>query len=126
MMSSIRHNNENKPFSQLVSASEPDWSRERCRRFWDPSRKLLKAIRAYQRLLKRDGWFGKIISKWFVLHHRFWSVIAGADIPLNSQLGGGLLLPHPNGIVIHPDAVIGPNYLIFQQVTIVGGVKIGG
>lgn len=28
------------------------------------------------------------------------------------------MLPHPNGIVIHKDAVIGPNCLIFQQVTI--------
>jgi serine O-acetyltransferase len=29
-----------------------------------------------------------------------------------------LLIPHPNGIVIHPDANIGVNCLIFQQVTI--------
>jgi serine O-acetyltransferase len=36
-----------------------------------------------------------------------------------------LLLPHPNGIVIHPDAVIGPNCLIFQQVTIGQGSKPG-
>lgn len=28
------------------------------------------------------------------------------------------MIPHPNGIVIHPAAVIGPNCLIFQQVTI--------
>jgi serine O-acetyltransferase len=28
------------------------------------------------------------------------------------------LIPHPNGIVIHPAAVIGVNCLIFQQVTI--------
>ncbi len=28
------------------------------------------------------------------------------------------MMPHPNGIVIHPNAVIGPNCLIFQQVTI--------
>ena len=39
-------------------------------------------------------------------------------------------MPHPNGIVIHPDAEIGPNCLLFQQVTIGmgdGGVpKIGG
>jgi serine O-acetyltransferase len=28
--------------------------------------------------------------------------------------------------VIHPEASIGPNCLFFQQVTIVGGVKIGG
>lgn len=27
-------------------------------------------------------------------------------------------MPHPNGIVIHPKAIIGPNCLIFQQVTI--------
>ena len=29
-----------------------------------------------------------------------------------------MLLPHPNGIVIHPEAEIGPNCLLFQQVTI--------
>ena len=28
------------------------------------------------------------------------------------------MIPHPNGIVIHPDAKIGPNCLLFQQVTI--------
>lgn len=44
--------------------------------------------------------------------------MTGADIPINSKIGGGLLLPHPNGVVIHPDAEIGPNCLIFQQVTI--------
>jgi serine O-acetyltransferase len=44
--------------------------------------------------------------------------VTGADIPLNCRLGGSLLLPHPNGIVIHPEAEIGQNYLLFQQVTI--------
>jgi serine O-acetyltransferase len=53
-----------------------------------------------------------------VFRHRFWSTVAGADIPLGSQIGGGLLLPHPNGIVIHPAVRIGPNCLIFQQVTL--------
>ena len=33
---------------------------------------------------------------------------------------------HPNGIVINPGASIGQNCLIFQQVTIVTNVKIGG
>jgi serine O-acetyltransferase len=41
-----------------------------------------------------------------------------------------LLIPHPNGIVIHPEAEIGPNCLLFQQVTIGsahGGVpRLGG
>jgi serine O-acetyltransferase len=61
-----------------------------------------------------------------VVPHRFWSAVAGADIPLNARLGGGLLLPHPNGVVIHPDAVVGPNCLLFQQVTLgYGGPKPG-
>ena len=59
-----------------------------------------------------------------VIQHRFWSVVTGADIPLNSNIGGGLLITHPNGIVIHPKAVIGPNCLIYQQVTI--GSRDGG
>jgi serine O-acetyltransferase len=50
--------------------------------------------------------------------HAWWQVVTGADIPIETEIGGGLLLPHPNGIVIHPRAVIGPNCLIFQQVTI--------
>lgn len=53
-----------------------------------------------------------------VFRHRFWSAITGAEIPLNTKIGGGLRLPHPNGIVIHPKVTIGPNCLIFQQVTI--------
>jgi serine O-acetyltransferase len=53
-------------------------------------------------------------------------VVTAADIPLNCQIEGGLLLTHPNGVVIHPGANIGPNCLILQQVTIVEGVKIGG
>ena len=50
--------------------------------------------------------------------------MTGADIPINTRIGGGLLLPHPNGIVIHPSVVIGPNCLIFQQVTL--GMAHGG
>ena len=37
-----------------------------------------------------------------------------------------MLLTHANGVVISPDAEIGCNCLFLQQVTIVGGVKIGG
>ena len=58
------------------------------------------------------------------LRHRFWSVVTGTDIPLGCKIGGGLVLPHPNGVVIHPDAEIGPNCLLFQQVTI--GAARGG
>lgn len=108
-----------------ISAVEPDWSREHCRRFWDPSRRLIRAVRIYQSWRARGAVF-RLLSGYWVLEHRFWSAVTGADIPTICEVGGGLLLPHANGIVIHPGAVIGPNCTLFQQVTIgFGGPKSG-
>lgn len=109
-----------------ISAVEPDWSREKIERWWTPSRQLLKSIRKYQKWQSSNYIFKNFFLKWAVLEHRFWSVVTGADIPLNVNIGGGLILTHPNGVVIHPSAVIGVNCLILQQVTIVKDVKIGG
>jgi serine O-acetyltransferase len=103
----------------------PIWEREEPRRFWDPSRKLLKAIRQYQALQQSKNPFTILLSKLCVIRHRFWSVGTGAEIDLKCQIGGGLLLPHPNGVVIHPEAIIGSNCLIFQQVTLAGVVEVG-
>lgn len=101
-----------------VSSSIPDWSREVPSKIWDPSRQLLKTIRKYQLVTNLNGFSPSVQRKYWVFMHRFWSVITGAEIDLNCQIGGGLLIPHPNGIVIHPKVKIGPNCLIFQQVTI--------
>ncbi|WP_084254149.1 serine O-acetyltransferase [Methylobacter marinus] len=102
-----------------VSAEVPNWSREYKKTFsWNPSRSLLASIRDYQRNSKSRNPWRVLLKKVAVIRHRFWSVLTGADIPINSQIGGGLLLPHPNGVVIHPDSRIGPNCLIFQQVTL--------
>src|SRR5713226_5864696 len=109
--------------TSLVSSEIADWTREKPRQFWDPGRKLLLSIRRYQYWHQRRGIIAGILCKGLVLRHRFWSVITGADIPLTCQIGGGLLIPHPNGIVIHPDAAIGVNCLIFQQVTL--GIRSG-
>ncbi|TWU11820.1 Serine acetyltransferase [Symmachiella macrocystis] len=109
----------------MISATTFDWNRETVRRFWDPSRKLLYHLRRYQ--AQTTGTLRcKLLRKWHAFFHQVWSVICGADIPLNSQIGGGLIMPHPNGIVIHPDAVIGANCLFFQQVTIGTGGKQKG
>ena len=35
-------------------------------------------------------------------------------------------MPHPTGIIIHPDARIGPNCQIFHQVTLASSVVLGG
>lgn len=101
-----------------ISPTEPDWSRENVRSFWDVGRKLLRSIRRYQYWSLKSGLIAGILSKYYVLTYHFWSTVSGAEIPLNCHIGGGLLIPHPNGIVIHPDVSIGPNCLIFQQVTI--------
>jgi serine O-acetyltransferase len=115
-----------------INCDVPDVNREH-KPFltWDPGRSLISSLRIYQRFNRSASPLASIRKRFAVLAHRFWSAVAGADIPLNSKIGGGLILPHPNGIVIHPDAVIGPNCLIFQQVTIgtrgPGGVPaIGG
>ena len=109
-----------------ISATIPDWEREEIKKFWSPSRQVLRSIRDYQKYSECKGILGMFWRKWNVLKHRFWSTVASCEIPINCQLEGGLLLTHPNGVIIHPKASIGVNCLILQQVTIVKGVTIGG
>lgn len=105
--------------SQTISAHDPDWSREALAPGeWNPGKRLLASIRDYQRFAQLAGPVALVRRRLAVVRHRFWSAVSGADIPLNSHIGGGLLLPHPQGVVIHPAARIGPNCLIFQQVTL--------
>lgn len=114
--------------TEPISALTPDWSRERIEGY-DPGRRLLAAIRSYQRHSGSSP-IALLMRKRAVLAHRIWSAVCACDIPINAQLGGGLMLPHPLAIVIHPAAVIGPNCLIFQGVTIGtgddGSPRIGG
>jgi serine O-acetyltransferase len=98
---------------------EPDWSRERKGRLeWAPSKSLLAALRSCHKLRGRQGPLARL--RLFVSKRRvqFWCVITGADIPTTTTLGGGLMLPHPNGLVFHRDVIIGVNCMIMQQVTI--------
>ena len=113
-----------------VSASVPDWHRETVRRFWDPGPKLLRALRRYQAAQSRSGTFGRILgkicAKYWVLVHRFWSLCTQSEIHLNMQIAGGLRLPHPTGIIVHPRAQIGPNCQLMHQVTLSGAVVLAG
>lgn len=110
-----------------VSAEVPDWSREHCARHaWNPGRQVLAALRAYQALSQSSGPFALAARNAAVVRHRFWSAVAGCDIPLNCQIDGGLLLPHPNGVVLSPGVRVGPNCLLFQQVTLGEGGPIPG
>lgn len=109
-----------------ISAEEPDWRREQSRHYWEPGKRLLATIRSYQCWRKRHGLLAAFMRRVAIVRHRCWSIVSGADIPVNSNLGGGLLLTHPNGVIIHPASVIGVNCLIFQQVTIGAGGKKPG
>jgi serine O-acetyltransferase len=86
---------------------------------------LLQTIRQYQTWKARAvPW--RWISKYWVLQHRLWSIVTAADVPIVCQLGGGLMLIHPVGVVIKPNSRIGVNCLISQQVTLGVGGPIPG
>ena len=114
-----------------VSATEPDWSREKCTwGIWDPGPRLLRAIRRYQRWHGRRGLVAMFVRRVSIWDYRFWGIICGSSLSLEASLGGGLFLPHAHAIVIGP-ATLGPNCLVFQQVTIgtgpiPGWPRIGG
>ena len=109
-----------------VSASDPDWSREAVTRFWDPGPKLIRALRRCQAERSKSGPVAWLAAKYWVLVHRFWSVITQSELHLHMQIGGGLRLPHPTGVIVHPNAVIGPNCMLMHQVTLSGAVTLGG
>ena len=110
----------------VISADEPDWKREQ-KGFWQwaPERSLLASIRDHQRWSASKVPGVRCLRGLALLRHRFWSVVTGADIPVNSRLAGGLRIPHPQGIVVHPRAVVGPNCLLMQQVTLGSGPRPG-
>lgn len=109
-----------------VSAETPDWSREAIRSCWDPGPKLLRSIRRYQALKASKSPIALVFRRYWVVVHWFWSLVTQSEIHLNTSIAGGLRLTHPTGIIIHPDSQIGPNCLIFHQVTLAGPVILGG
>ena len=107
------------PDAREQSTMQPDWTREHKHLLeWSPSKALLAAIRSYH----RGGAVRRLLAKRRI---QFWAALSGADIAPEATLGGGLMLPHPNGIVIHRDVVVGMNCMIMQQVTI-GQLASGG
>ncbi len=115
---------------QAISSEIPDWSREEPSQFWDPARKLLRTIRRYQSWHQRRGIISRAFCKILVMRHAFWSVVTGADIPLNCQIGGGLLIPHPKQVTIgvrdsrgFPD--ISGHVDIGAGAKVLGAIKVG-
>ena len=52
---------------------------------------------------------------------RYIRVVYSCELPTNLRLGKGVVLKHNGlGVVIHPDAIIGENTQIYQNVSIAG------
>jgi serine acetyltransferase len=64
----------------------------------------------------RLGVPGRILAavlSWFMRH------VYSCSIDPTSRIQGGLMLPHPQGIVIEPGVAIGPRTYVYQNVSIV-------
>lgn len=92
---------------------------------WTLVRALLDSIRAYQRHRKGRGPWSLAMRKIARLRRNVFSVLTASDIHVETRFGRNMKLPHPTGVVIHADAVIGDDCMIMQQVTI-GQLATGG
>lgn len=90
------------------------------------SKYLLRSINSFQYHRARTGPWHKLMRRIARIRHMFWSIITQSDIDPNAKLGSGLMLPHPNGVVIHDEAIVGDDGMIMQQVTIgmIGGGEV--
>ena len=103
----------------------PDWGRERCRRVWDPGCRLLGLDPSVSKV-EGVGFSAGLADR-----------LLGLPAPLLERRHRGRHPsehpdwrrsddPHPNGIVVHPEAVMGSKCRIIQQATIgVGGPRAG-
>lgn len=82
------------------------------------SKRVLASIRSHQYHRARSGPWHLLMRRIARLRHMFWSIITQSDIAIEARLGSGLMLPHPNGVVIHEEASIGDDCMIMQQVTV--------
>jgi serine O-acetyltransferase len=82
------------------------------------SNRLLASIHAFQYHRARRGPWHALMRKIARARYLLWSIITQSDIAPQATLGRRLMLPHPNGVVIHEEAVIGDDCMIMQQVTV--------
>ena len=82
------------------------------------SARLLASIEAFQHHRARSGPWHSLMRKVARARHSFWSFITHSDIEPRATLGRRLMLPHPNGVVIHEEVIVGNDCMIMQQVTI--------
>jgi serine O-acetyltransferase len=81
-------------------------------------RKLVASAGRYRRAAQRSGFLWWPRKKLARLEVEFWNFVAGADIDPRADLATDVVLPHPTGVVVHENAVVGQGCMIMQQVTL--------
>ncbi len=72
----------------------------------------------YQKYRRAKGPVGRLLCSIGKLRYMFWTITTGSDIHRDAQIASSVRFPHPSGIVVHRDAVIGERCLVMQQVTL--------
>lgn len=81
-------------------------------------RALLNSIRSYQRHKAHGGIVSLLLRRLARIRYEVLCVLTGSDVGIGAQFGRNLRLPHPVGVVIHTNAVLGDDCMLMQQVTI--------
>lgn len=115
------------PFRAAVSADilahvplelrPPTWRRSLLSVARSPGFRLTFLYRVSHLARHRLGPPGRVLAGllfWWMRH------AYGCSIASSARLHGGLILPHPQGIVIGPGIVVGPRAWIYQNVTLGG------
>lgn len=92
---------------------------------FDVTRSLVKVVRTWRSQMDRSRPMSVFGRKFLRARYRFLSMVTGTSILLGARLGENISFPHPNGVVIHEDAVVGSDCMIMQQVTL-GTTAHGG
>lgn len=87
--------------------------------------RMIAAARAFAGTEGREGIAARLVRALARRRLRLWQTIAGCDVGPGARIGPGLNLPHPNGVVIHHEALIGRDCMLMQQVTI-GQLGVAG
>jgi serine acetyltransferase len=82
-----------------------------------PGFKVTLLYRVNHVLVHRTGLAGKVVAG---VVNRATHLVYGSAIAPRARLHGGLILPHPQGIIIGSEVVVGPRTWIYQNVTMGG------
>lgn len=65
-----------------------------------------------------NNFLKKILLLIIKIPKKILDILFNCEIPFSTNIGSGIKIPHLNGIIIHPNAVIGERCTIYHQVTV--------